>query len=407
MKKTKLLLMMLLFVATAFASQKRKVLIIGLDGLRSDAFQLANTPKLDSLVATGTYTWDAWHLGITVSGPSWSTIMTGVWHPKHGVTNNSYTGSKFNDYPYITKLAKTFKPNLKCTQVIEWPPLVDNIYNDEFDVELKTPDGDGAATSSVAKQQLLTDADLDFMFVYFDIIDITGHSSGFSPQNPSYMQAIETTDGHVGIVLDALRARPTYADEDWLVLVITDHGGVGTGHGGNSFVERHIWWIASGTAVQKQQIFAPDPGSYMLAGGVNDSLLKLSPVQADIGVTALHHLLFDIGINPEEQAAWNLDGKSWLSAFTSIDEKQQEEGNAKVYPNPTTGMLTVWIENPYQNNINYTVTDMLGRTVRSIKDLSLAGNKFNIDLAGEPCANYVLNIEVGKQRITKNISLQY
>jgi hypothetical protein len=221
------------------------------------------------------------------------------------------------------------------------------------------------------------------------------------------MQAIETTDGHVGIVLDALRARPTYADEDWLVLVITDHGGVGTGHGGNSFVERHIWWIASGTAVQKQQIFAPDPGSYMLPGGVNDSLLKLSPVQADIGVTALHHLLFDIGINPEEQAAWNLDGKSWLSAFTSLNEKQQEEGNAKVYPNPTTGMLTVWIENPYQNNINYTVTDMLGRIVRSIKDLSLAGNKFNIDLAGEPCANYILNIEVGKQRITKNISLQY
>ncbi len=407
MKKTQLILMLLLTAAIAFASQKRKVLILGLDGLRSDAFQQANTPNLDELIANGLYTWDAWHLGITVSGPSWSTIMTGVWHPKHGVTNNSYTGSNFNQYPYITKLAKTLKPNLKCAQVIEWPPLVDNIYNDEFDIELKTPDGDGAATSSVASNLLSTDADLDFLFVYFDIIDLTGHASGFSPQNPSYMQAIETTDGHVGIVLNALRNRPTYADEDWLVLVITDHGGIGTGHGGNTYLERHIWWIASGTAVEKQQIFAPDPGSYMLPGGVNDSLLKLSPVQADIGVTALHHLLADIGINPEEQAAWNLDGKSWLSRFTSVDEQTKDNGNIKVYPNPTNGMLTVWFENPYYNTVTYTVNDLLGRTVRQGNAINVSGNKLNIDLAGEPCGNYLLNIEIGKQRITRNISLNY
>src|SRR5262245_8964894 len=121
------------FILVAFnssASQKRKALIIGIDGVRSDALQLANTPNIDSLMAGGLYTWDAWHCGITVSGPSWSTIMTGVWWNKHGVSNNNYTGSKFNQYPYFTTRAKELLPNLRCVEVIEWPPLIDDVYND-------------------------------------------------------------------------------------------------------------------------------------------------------------------------------------------------------------------------------------------------------------------------------------
>ena len=80
----------LFFITSLWASQPRKVLIIGIDGLRTDALQQANTPNLDALIASGFYTYESWHEGITVSGPSWSTIMCGVEFPKHGVTSNSY-----------------------------------------------------------------------------------------------------------------------------------------------------------------------------------------------------------------------------------------------------------------------------------------------------------------------------
>ena len=33
--------------------------------------------------------------------------------------------------------------------------------------------------------------------------------------------------------MTAMQARPSYADEDWLVIVVTDHGGSGTGHDGH------------------------------------------------------------------------------------------------------------------------------------------------------------------------------
>ena len=111
MKKITLIAtIMLLMLGNAFASQKRKVLILGLDGVRSDALQLANTPNIDELIANGFYTYDSWCLGITVSGPSWSTIFTGVWYPKHGVTDNSFAGSQYNTYPYFPKEPRRSSP---------------------------------------------------------------------------------------------------------------------------------------------------------------------------------------------------------------------------------------------------------------------------------------------------------
>jgi hypothetical protein len=55
--------------------QRRKVLVIGIDGTRSDALQQANTPNLDSLAINGFHSYDSWQIDITVSGPSWSSIM--------------------------------------------------------------------------------------------------------------------------------------------------------------------------------------------------------------------------------------------------------------------------------------------------------------------------------------------
>src|SRR6218665_944974 len=140
--------------------QKRKVLIIGVDGTRADCLQMANTPNIDSLVATGFYTFNAWQIDITISGPSWSSIMTGVYHEKHGVTGNSYSNSHYDDYPYFPKHAKEIKPNLKCVQYTEWAPMSDYVYNDGWDLKLKGPDGNTIATGNAAID-ILSAPDLD------------------------------------------------------------------------------------------------------------------------------------------------------------------------------------------------------------------------------------------------------
>ena len=83
-----------------------------------------------------------------------------------------------------------------------------------------------------AALDVLGKADPTAMFLHFGNIDITGHAKGFHPDVPEYMRTIEITDRHVGKLLRALRSRPTYGNEDWLILVCTDHGGQGTDHAG-------------------------------------------------------------------------------------------------------------------------------------------------------------------------------
>ena len=159
MKKLNLLFLLLLAMSTvAMATQKRKVLFIGIDGTRSDALQAAVTPNLDTLIAHGAYTYDSWCLGITVSGPTWSSMFTGVWYPKHGVTDNSYSGSHFDKFHEYPALAKEYKPGLIADEIMEWPPLIDDVPNiyDGYDVRIHVPDG-GTTTTATAALPYLAD----------------------------------------------------------------------------------------------------------------------------------------------------------------------------------------------------------------------------------------------------------
>jgi len=396
---------LLLSIVSTFASQKRKVMIIGIDGTRSDALQLANTPTIDSLIANGTYSFDVYHMGITVSGPSWSDVMCGVWEAKHGVTNNDYTNSRYNTYPYFTTRAKSVKPNLYCSQVVEWPPLNDKVYNDSWDKKITTAcDACQDSRNNTAELTCteLSNDNLDCIFMYLDQVDIAGHSSGFNPNNPSYISAIEYVDTRVRKAMNCLKQRPNYANEDWLILLVPDHGGIGTGHGGCTREERNIWWIASGSAVPKQQISAPDPGSYnllcTLLGGISaadPAKIKITPVQTDIAVTALHHLLADsIGdsIQPYIRR-WNLDGKSWLktlSSPTAVINKNAEDMDFKLFPNPVTDQLTIWHQSSNQI-VSFHITDMTGKNIMNGE----LNNEYktNINCSSFAKGNYVIIFE--------------
>jgi len=369
MKTFVLAFILLLSFSFSFASQNRKVLIIGIDGTRSDAFQQANTPNIDALLANSLYTYDSWHTGITWSGPSWSTILTGVNWNKHGVTDNGFSGSHFDVYPPLPTLAKQIKPNLNCSIVAEWNPLIDNITNAEWNHAVKTVDESNWPTADSAVIEL-QNPDIDLLFAYFDKVDMAGHYTTFSPSNPIYVSAIQSVDSAVGKVLNALYARPNYSSENWLILLVTDHGGTGFMHGGNSNEERHIWWIASGSVVQHQQITKADPGTYSCHNNtvfdstcVNLSLMKESPVHTDITVTALHHLIYDSGINPETKPEWNLDGKSWLSNPNGLNEIAERE-DVSVYPNPNNGEFTIMgLQFAIEKNLQVEIFTLDGRKV--------------------------------------------
>lgn len=377
MKITRLFLSLAVTASLGLNAQikERKVLFIGIDGLRSDALQTAATPHMDSLFQAGIYTYDSWHLGITSSGPSWSSMLTGVWEAKHGITNNSYSGANFTTYPYFPHLIKDVNPSSKAVQIITWNQMDDANKNTggyvtdakwNLSIDAGTH-GQGLVTAAAKIQ--FNDPDLDVLFIHYDECDAAGHGTGFTSTSTTYMNAIQRVDSEIGEVIDALKKRANYANEDWLILGTTDHGGQGYSHGGQSNNERHIWWFATSSqgTLAPQKITGSDPGSYqMTSNPVDPAKLAVTPVLTDITVTAVDWALpFD---KPDNHPEWALDGKSWLPDSVSILDTTSTIGKTEhlfvnsftVFPNPSAG--TFYLKN-----------STFGSTPSTIRVMSLTG----------------------------------
>ena len=235
----------------AFSQNAKKVLIIGVDGCRPDAMEVAATPNIDNLISNGLFSPDALNNDITYSGPGWSAILCGVWSDKHLVTNNVFAVDDFSTYPPIFKRVEDFNPALNTVSICHWAPINDNIVQSYADIAINVTSDVDVSSEAV---NLISNDDPDVMFLHYDDADHIGHSFGFSPSVPEYVGAIEVIDVLIGQVIDEISLRPNYVNEDWLILVTTDHGGIGTSHGGNTLEEERVFVIASGDNVASSLI---------------------------------------------------------------------------------------------------------------------------------------------------------
>jgi len=270
-----------------------KVLLIGWDGIRVDVLREVPTPNLDALAAAGTFSDEAATATPTVSGPCWSSILIGVWSEKHGVVSNDFSSSRYDEYPDMFTRMEAVRPELNTFAAIDWLPLGTEdaggpLISDAID-ELFVVNGydlgwlEADSVSVDATIQELRTGDPDALFVYLGAPDEISHVIGGIGQE--YREAIAIADAHTGRLVEAIRSRPSFAQEDWLVLVVTDHGRTETGgHGGDSAEEATVFYLASGPSAVMGTPSAP-------------------PSTIDAPVTAMTHL--GIEIDP----AWGLDGE--------------------------------------------------------------------------------------------------
>ena len=314
----------------------KKVLIIGIDGLRPDALLKANTPNIDNLIENGCFSGNAKVGGKTVSGPGWSSMLTGVWSAKHGVTDNSFENRNFDAFPHFFTRAKQANPNLVTASFVSWMPLDEFLTTDEnadfrfaHDYE---DDGDVKLLAEAVK--ILHKKNPDLTFFYFADVDIAGHDHGFHPSVPQYLAEIEQVDEQIGQLLAAIQNRPTFLMEDWLILLSSDHGGTLDGaHGRDEPKHRTIPDIASGPAASRGKIYP-------------------TPNVVDIPVTALTHL--DISIDPK----WGLDGKpSGLPSQTRFGKNLIFNGDAEYSTGTGDGSINYgvpgWIDTGAMTVITY------------------------------------------------------
>lgn len=233
-----------------------KALVIGIDGVRYDTLLEARTPRLDALAADGFLVDSPLYprqQEPTVSGPGWSSVATGVWPDRHLVRDNTLAGNDLASHPdFLTRLTRAGR---RTFAGLGWAPLGE-IFGKEIDARVvRDAENEGFAEADLwvladAVEQLGRST-LDAAFVYIGAVDECGQENG---TGPAYTDALEQADEQVGLLVGAVRSRGTYADENWLVLVVTDHGHVDAGgHGGQSEVERTSWLLASGGGVARPE----------------------------------------------------------------------------------------------------------------------------------------------------------
>lgn len=219
----------------AAAASTDKVLVIGVDGAVLDRVKAANAPHLQGLMAQGLTARSTLYAGpmaATSSGPGWSTIATGVWPDKHGVKDNSFTGKNYAAYPDFLTRIENARPALNTYAAADWEPITSTdqngpIFSAKVDKRLSLKGdrdgyrGEDPKVAAAAATELRTQ-NPDAAFVYLGEIDAAGHSYGAASQQ--YLDAVARVDALVGQLLTAVQNRPTYGQENWKVMVTTDHG---------------------------------------------------------------------------------------------------------------------------------------------------------------------------------------
>ena len=111
-----------------------KVMVVGIDGFRSDAMTQEITPFIFQFSQRNVYK-NLSHLTEkdTYSGPNWSSILTGVHYNKHNVTDNSFDGSLFDMFPTFLNYIEKNINSINTASVVNWLPINQQVLSKDVD----------------------------------------------------------------------------------------------------------------------------------------------------------------------------------------------------------------------------------------------------------------------------------
>lgn len=237
-----------------FAAAKEKTpkaLIMGFDGARADCMHLlvpSENEKVTGRLFASAYSavnalkaegglflsyagGDPDCLQETTTAPGWAAILTGVWGKESGIWEHV---TLHTDCP--TVLRRLAESGKKAAFLAEWPDHFKVTYKAEIEMAKTqglpltfTQYADDAALAEAFSQHIA--GDTDCIFGIFEAPDANGHATGFSLENPFFTAGTMRLDNVAYRLMEEVRARPTYSDEDWLVLITSDHGGHQRRHG--------------------------------------------------------------------------------------------------------------------------------------------------------------------------------
>lgn len=187
----------------------------------------------------------------TSTAPGWMALLTGVWGKQNGVINNG----QMKNMEYKTFLLKAAEQlGMRAVFAASWEPHFTENYTPELEylkqhteipmTYCRVQDDEDLHEHMLRYVKEGDPEERDVIFGIYEATDYNGHLAGFG-NNYRYVTGFRNMDEMGYQVLEAIEQRPSYQNEEWLILFGADHGGHRRGHGGQTLEERTTWVASS------------------------------------------------------------------------------------------------------------------------------------------------------------------
>lgn len=231
------------------------VFLIGLDGWGSWCMETGECPFIREMMQEGCYTLNKRTVLPSSSGPNWAAMMNGTPVEATGIISNNATPdfkplvlTEHNAQPTFFHQLKQVCPEAETGVICEWGDFLN--YTDPacVDYQKKIHDPETFTEAVVEESvQYIQEKKPVLCFIHIDALDHKGHANGQG--SPEYYAELPLVDSRVQRIVEGIKAAGIY--EDSIIMLTSDHGHLGTGHGGTSMLEMETPFVIWGKGVKK------------------------------------------------------------------------------------------------------------------------------------------------------------
>lgn len=257
----------------------KHVFLIGLDGMSSVGYNMAEMPFVKELATQGSYTVKKRSVLPSSSAINWASMFMGVPTELHGYTQwgsqspeiSERYEYKNNIFPTMFQLAREKYPDAEIGCIYDWDGIKYLVDTLSLSHHAQTPNEEVENLTRMACEYVKESKPMLAAFI-FDSPDGTGHGTGWA--TPAYVDKLNELDNAVKEIVNAID-EAGIRDES-VIIVTADHGGINTGHGGITMDEMETPFVIVGPGIKKGICF--DDYS-MMQYDVASTILKLLNVE--------------------------------------------------------------------------------------------------------------------------------
>ena len=241
------------FLSFAQIKGVKHVILIGVDGMGANYLSKAeNIPVMKMMLLKGSYSMHVRCVMPSSSADNWAAMTMGAGPELTGFTEwdskkpeiPSRELDQYGMFPSIFTLMRDQRPDSKIGVIYTWGGIgyifpkkaVNNDDNANYD-----------SLTIEHSVKYIENEKPDFLFIHFSGVDAAGHGIGWGTS--AYYSAIQKIDTQIGQILKAIKEAGM--EDNTVVIVTADHGGINKGHGGKTLEEMEIPWIIYGKGVKK------------------------------------------------------------------------------------------------------------------------------------------------------------